>query len=182
MLKLKRCLVLGPVAALNGIRDLLLMNIAQAKSVKAIQALRAMPYDVYLKTPYWLDLRRRMIHKAGNQCQVCKKSGVGAVLNVHHRSYDRLGEELPSDLMVLCRECHSTHHGKLIQEPPDVWESIPKNASESERLNISARIKTLEKEATKLNAQLAANQAELDYWVDLRARRMRNMGTNGQFI
>jgi hypothetical protein len=27
-------------------------------------------------------------------------------LHMHHRTYERLGAELPSDLQVLCRPCH----------------------------------------------------------------------------
>ena len=31
-------------------------------------------------------------------------------LEVHHRTYERLGEELASDLTVLCNRCHHVHH------------------------------------------------------------------------
>jgi hypothetical protein len=34
------------------------------------------------------------------------------LLDVHHRSYARLGAELPADLEVLCRPCHGAEHGK----------------------------------------------------------------------
>jgi hypothetical protein len=31
-------------------------------------------------------------------------------LEVHHRTYDNLGAELVSDLVVLCHSCHELHH------------------------------------------------------------------------
>ena len=44
---------------------------------------------------------------AGNTCQRCEKSFHPSELDVHHRTYERLGHELPSDLQVLCRvTCH----------------------------------------------------------------------------
>lgn len=30
-------------------------------------------------------------------------------LHVHHRTYERLGEELPEDLVVLCEVCHEAY-------------------------------------------------------------------------
>lgn len=33
-------------------------------------------------------------------------------LDVHHRTYKNRGNEKFADLIVLCRACHSKHHGK----------------------------------------------------------------------
>ena len=33
-------------------------------------------------------------------------------ISVHHNDYSRLGAEMPTDLVVLCRECHAKHHDK----------------------------------------------------------------------
>jgi hypothetical protein len=35
------------------------------------------------------------------------------VINVHHIDYDRIGNERFSDLMVICKECHSMLHRKI---------------------------------------------------------------------
>jgi hypothetical protein len=70
--------------------------------------LRAMPYKEYLQTPHWKRRREDKLRVAGRSCQLCNRSSV--VLNVHHRTYERLGEELDGDLIVLCRACHSTFH------------------------------------------------------------------------
>jgi len=40
-------------------------------------------------------------------CARCKEKFPPGALDVHHLSYDRLGNERPSDLQVLCRaKCH----------------------------------------------------------------------------
>jgi hypothetical protein len=33
-------------------------------------------------------------------------------LDVHHRTYERVGQEQLRDLIVLCRTCHSRYHDK----------------------------------------------------------------------
>ena len=44
--------------------------------------------------------------RAGWRCQVCNKHKNQTILDAHHRTYERLGWELPSDITVLCRDCH----------------------------------------------------------------------------
>ena len=51
---------------------------------------------------------KRVARAAGRRCQLCNLGSVP--LNVHHRTYERRGEELDEDLTVLCRECHHTFH------------------------------------------------------------------------
>jgi hypothetical protein len=68
---------------------------------------RWMPYDRYLKTFHWMVTRDRALERAGKRCQVCN---AGGLLDVHHRTYERRGAELPEDLIVLCRSCHETFH------------------------------------------------------------------------
>ena len=40
---------------------------------------------------------------------------------MHHRTYDNLGDEEPEDLVVLCRKCHATFHGKLAGADEEEW-------------------------------------------------------------
>jgi 5-methylcytosine-specific restriction endonuclease McrA len=63
--------------------------------------------EVYLRSDHWKRVRREALERAGNKCQRCSASGP---LDVHHRTYKRLGGELPSDLQVLCRTCHDAVH------------------------------------------------------------------------
>ena len=72
--------------------------------------LKSMPYKEYLQTPEWQQVRKRSLMLADNKCQVCEASGVE--LHVHHKTYERRGEELPDDLIVLCKTCHEDIHKK----------------------------------------------------------------------
>lgn len=80
-------------------------------AVARIRELQAMPYAKYLRTPEWQERRRAAIQMAWGKCQLNSKHGEG--LHVHHRTYERRGCELPSDLIVLCAKCHASHHEKL---------------------------------------------------------------------
>lgn len=80
---------------------------------KRLQELKDMPYQEYLKTPEWQARRKQHLRSVGYRCQVCNASGV--LLDVHHRTYERRGEEHYKDLIALCRNCHELFHnsGKL---------------------------------------------------------------------
>lgn len=71
-------------------------------------------YEEYLQSKHWKQIRAIMLNKFG-KCQVC-----GSIdnLEVHHNSYEHVGEEKNhlEDLVVLCHDCHSLfHHQKRIQ-------------------------------------------------------------------
>lgn len=70
--------------------------------------LRSMPYRHYLRTPEWRVTRAGALLRAGWRCSLDVTHGED--LDVHHRTYERLGAELASDLVVLCRPCHRLHH------------------------------------------------------------------------
>jgi 5-methylcytosine-specific restriction endonuclease McrA len=72
-------------------------------------SLKAMPYAEYLQSDHWKHMREIALRKAGVQCQLCTSSDR---LEVHHKTYERLGEEAISDITVLCRSCHSKFHDK----------------------------------------------------------------------
>lgn len=74
-----------------------------------IKELRAMPYEEYLQTPEWLGKRELALQKADNHCQVCNSI---INLQVHHRTYENLGNENLQDLVVLCNDCHELYHHK----------------------------------------------------------------------
>jgi len=71
--------------------------------------LRAMTYSDYLQTPEWRERRAVAVDWARGACQLCNSEK--KPLHVHHRTYDRLGAELPADLVVLCKDCHEKFHG-----------------------------------------------------------------------
>lgn len=64
-------------------------------------------YAAYLESNAWKRMRAVMLEKAGGRCQVCNRD---RRLNVHHRTYERIGNEIPDDLIVLCEPCHKLFH------------------------------------------------------------------------
>ena len=70
-------------------------------------------YETYLQSPEWDRKRKAALKRAEYHCQLCNGQ---EKLNVHHRTYDRLGHERSADLIVLCENCHAQFHGKLNEE------------------------------------------------------------------
>lgn len=77
-------------------------------ATNAVAELRALPYADYLQSQHWFRMRRQAVKKARKRCNRC---GSKKQLNVHHKTYDRVGCEMLSDLEVLCRSCHAAEHG-----------------------------------------------------------------------
>lgn len=81
------------------------------KKKKQAKGYRWKDYSKYLQTPHWQRLRERLKRSSRWECYSC---GSTERLQVHHKTYDRLGHERLSDLVVLCEICHSKiHTGEL---------------------------------------------------------------------
>lgn len=80
-----------------------------AKRKAYLHDLKTMPYGDYLQTDHWQAVRSAALKRARFACQLCNAR---TVLHVHHRTYERRGEEFASDVIALCAECHKTFHGK----------------------------------------------------------------------
>lgn len=74
--------------------------------------LRRLPYGDYLKTKHWAKVRSHAIERADRRCQQCFSRDR---LEVHHMTYERRGEERPTDLIVLCHDCHQRRHPKRVR-------------------------------------------------------------------
>lgn len=98
---------------------------------QAITALRRLPYAEYLKTAHWQRVRGLALEQAGHACDLC---GHGERLEVHHRTYERLGFERQSDLIVLCHECHRDHHRALVLRAIRASEHAPVKVTVDEAL------------------------------------------------
>lgn len=68
--------------------------------------LARLPYRLYLKTQHWKRIRALALDRYGDSCVLCNQRPV----DVHHRTYERLGRERLDDLVVLCDPCHATYH------------------------------------------------------------------------
>lgn len=85
------------------------------KNASTAKDLEAFNYADYLKSEAWNVRRQWKLDSAGHRCQVCNSSDK---LQVHHRTYDRIGQEKEFDLVVLCDNCHEIYHKVMVPPPP----------------------------------------------------------------
>lgn len=64
-------------------------------------------YSAYLRSPFWQQKREAAFREYGRHCNRC---GSLTSLQVHHKTYERLGCERIEDLEVLCETCHKLEH------------------------------------------------------------------------
>jgi phage terminase large subunit GpA-like protein len=66
-------------------------------------------YNEYLRSDHWNKIKRkyRMSRKRPQHCWCC---GSKNNLQLHHKTYKRLGKEKLNDLLLICDECHSQLH------------------------------------------------------------------------
>jgi hypothetical protein len=57
---------------------------------------------IYYPSAHWRALSKKT-RKNHPVCQECREA---LSTEVHHRTYDRLWQELPTDLSAVCHECH----------------------------------------------------------------------------
>lgn len=78
-------------------------EVSDAPTLPLSQAPRRVDYYIYIKSPEWKARADAAKERAGYRCQFCNGTDR---LEAHHRTYERLGNELPDDITVLCHECH----------------------------------------------------------------------------
>jgi len=73
-------------------------------------------YREYLGSPEWAELRKEALDRDGHMCQDC---GQRKATQVHHDSYDNVGDEDPDDLLSLCAACHRKRHPERNHAPEE---------------------------------------------------------------
>lgn len=68
-------------------------------------------YELYLQSPEWRERREQLMETVGASCEFC---GNEEHLQVHHLSYEDLGQESLQQLAVLCKWCHADWHEGLL--------------------------------------------------------------------
>ena len=66
-------------------------------------------YSGYLASPEWKHIRQKVMSRAKGMCEGC---GETQATQVHHKTYDRIGQEMLFDLVAICERCHNRIHGK----------------------------------------------------------------------
>ena len=79
---------------------------------RAEEAMQNLPtgrkYQSYLESQEWEFKRMDCLAYYRHRCGACYSK---ENLEVHHRTYERIFNEEPSDLIALCRDCHEKFHG-----------------------------------------------------------------------
>lgn len=65
-------------------------------------------YAQYLGTIHWKVMKNKKDDETGGRRCLC--CGTSRNVDLHHISYERLGNEALSDLAWLCRRCHEQTH------------------------------------------------------------------------
>ena len=61
-------------------------------------------YEKHIRSAKWKNIRRDLFKIRGEKCESC--GARSSMLEVHHLNYDRLGNELITDLKIVCKPCH----------------------------------------------------------------------------
>ena len=76
-------------------------------------------YNKYINSYKWKEFASAIRHERGNRCENCHGSDV---LHCHHMTYERFGNELNSDILVLCEGCHKRYHDQF---PSSLMPNMP---------------------------------------------------------
>lgn len=66
-------------------------------------------YEQYLRTPQWLSRRAKVMERANGICEGCM---VERATQVHHVTYEHVGDEFLWELRAICRSCHERLHAQ----------------------------------------------------------------------
>lgn len=63
-------------------------------------------YIGYLQSSMWKRQRELILRDRNYKCERCQE----VAIIIHHKTYERVGYELPEDLMAVCLNCHDKEH------------------------------------------------------------------------
>ncbi len=64
-------------------------------------------YSKYLASPEWVKKRKKVLKRSQGICEGC---GEKEAAEVHHISYENVGNEFLFELVAICSECHDRIH------------------------------------------------------------------------
>lgn len=97
---------------------------------KMLRDLGYRSYTEYLRSEHWRALRRRFFAKSWRVASMRERFGTTCCefcgctdrpVELHHRTYKRLGREKLTDLVLLCGDCHSTVHRTHRRNGGSIW-------------------------------------------------------------
>jgi hypothetical protein len=66
-------------------------------------------YGEYLASDTWAKKRAKVMKRAGDVCEGCLER---AATEVHHLSYEHIGNEFLFELVAVCETCHNAIHNQ----------------------------------------------------------------------
>ena len=63
-------------------------------------------YPKYLQSSVWQAKRERVLRRDKHTCQTCRQQAT----EVHHQTYQNVGNESLTELVSLCQRCHRRIH------------------------------------------------------------------------
>jgi hypothetical protein len=67
-------------------------------------------YTAYLNTTAWRLKRQAVLTRANNWCEGC---AARPATDVHHKTYEHMGNELLFELVAVCKPCHRILHPEM---------------------------------------------------------------------
>lgn len=73
---------------------------------------------LYYKSEEWKEKRKLILQIHNYTCELCGAMGkfhipiIGAILHIHHKTYENFQYEGIDDLMCVCDKCHKNIHNK----------------------------------------------------------------------
>ena len=112
-------------------------------------------YHAYMRSEAWQEVRRRYWRsKLPKCCYVCSRNDV--VLQLHHRTYRRLGcENISVDLRLVCDDHHSRIHEVHKTSEHSLWSST-KHERRKWRRKIRKQERKLERKARQEKKQFCS--------------------------
>lgn len=82
--------------------------------------MNVLEYSRYLKSDRWKRTRLRKLLKDGRwrtngnyvKCDGCDEFVYAGTVEIHHKHYRTIDNEILSDLAIYCPDCHAREHGK----------------------------------------------------------------------
>jgi 5-methylcytosine-specific restriction endonuclease McrA len=66
-------------------------------------------YEEYLAGPVWRKKREKILGRSGGICEGCREK---TATQVHHLSYEHVGDEFLFELVAVCDDCHNKLHNQ----------------------------------------------------------------------
>lgn len=83
------------------------------KGRREVTRVESAEYAIYIASAKWRLFRQQVLFRDKDRCVLCNDNGA---LEVHHRTYERLGKEQLEDCYTLCPRCHEVVTNMLRRE------------------------------------------------------------------